>query len=76
MNANLMDIYVAEQKLRVLSEKQNILMVSTIWVGEYILITYNKISDSLSFSGMTNREINDDEIVQLTSIIKKYIKKT
>jgi len=72
---SLIDIHMAEQKLRVLSEKQNILVVSTVWMGEYILITYNKVSNSLSFSGMINKEIDEEELIKLTNIIKKYIKK-
>jgi len=73
------DIYVAEQKLKILSEKQNILKITTIWKGSYIFVMYNKILNDISIFGNDTNDTNDienEDTQQIIEIIKKYIKKT
>jgi len=70
------NIYVAEQKLKILSEKQNILKITTIWKGSYIFVMYNKILNEISIFGNDTSEIESEDTQQIIEIIKKYIKKT
>jgi len=70
------DIYVAEQKLKILSEKQNILKITTIWKGSYIFVMYNKILNEISIFGNDTSEIESEDNQQIIEIIKKYIKKS
>jgi len=70
------DIYVAEQKLKILSEKQNILKITTVWKGSYIFVMYNKVLNDISIFGNGTNEIENEDTQQIIEIIKKYIKKT
>ena len=70
------NIYVAEQKLKILSEKQNILKITTIWKGSYIFVMYNKVLNDISIFGNDTSEIENEDTQQIIEIIKKYIKKS
>ena len=77
MKPTLIDIYVAEQRLRIISEKQNILSITTIWKGRHILMTYNRVMKVLApLDWVSEDEIGEEDYKELTKIIRKCIRGT
>ena len=77
MKPTLIDIYVAEQKLKIISEKQNVLVMTTIWKGRYILMTYNTVMKMLAPLEWVDDyadEISNEDYDTLTKIIKKCVR--
>ncbi len=75
MTIALTDIYVAEQKLRIISEKQNVLSMTTLWKGKQILMTYNTVMRKLATLDWVNEdEVGEEDYVELTKIIKKCVR--
>jgi len=74
---SLMDIYIAEHKLKIISERQGVLKIATIWKGKYILMTYNKLMGMLApLDWVDGSEVSEEDYVELTKIIKKCIRNT
>ena len=77
MRISLSDIYIAEQKLRIISEKQNVLSLTTLWKGKQILMTYNKVMGMLApLDWIDEGEVDEEDYKELTKIIKKCIRNT
>ena len=77
MRISLSDIYIAEQKLRIISEKQNVLALTTLWKGKQILMTYNKVMGMLApLDWIDEGEVDEEDYKELTKIIKKCIRNT
>jgi len=75
--ASLIDIHIAEKKLKIISEKQNILKITTIWRSKYILMTYNKTMQTLvSIDWINADEISEEDSIKLTKVIKKCVRGT
>ncbi len=75
--ASLIDIHIAEKKLKIISEKQNILKITTIWRSKYILMTYNKTMQTLvSIDWVNADEISEEDSIKLTKVIKKCVRGT
>ena len=77
MNTSLLDVHMAEQKLKIISEKQNVLVMTTIWKGRYILMTYNTVMKMLAPLEWVDDyadEISNEDYDTLTKIIKKCVR--
>ena len=77
MKPTLIDIYVAEQRLRIISEKQNILSIATVWKGRYILMTYNRVMGMLApIDWINDGEVGEEDYKELIKIIKRCVRDT
>ena len=77
MTIALTDIYVAEQKLKIISEKQNVLSLTTLWKGKQILMTYNTVMKMLApLEWIDENEVGEEDYIELTKIIKKSVRNT
>ena len=75
--SSLIDTHIAEQKLKIISERQGVLKITTIWKGKYILMTYNKAMKMLaSLDWIDEDEVNEEDYAELIKIIKKCIRNT
>ena len=74
---SLIDIYIAEQKLKIIAEKYGILKLTTVWKGRYILMTYNKATKMIDpIEWIITNDIDEKEYGELTKIIQKCIRNT
>ena len=77
MTITLADTYVAEQKLKIISERQNVISMTTIWKGKQILMTYNRVMEMLAPIDWVNEdEIGEEDYDELINVIKKYVRGT
>ena len=77
MRVSLSDIYIAEQKLKIISEKQNVLSLTTLWKGKQILMTYNTVMKMLApLEWIDENEVGEEDYIELTKIIKKSVRNT
>lgn len=64
-----LDLYIAHKKFRIHSDTKYFAYVSTVWRGEWIMFTYDKVFERI-FNAYSTLTLDEDETEKLVGLFK------